>query len=68
MTTRPCGVVVLLFGIEGSDFGCSCSYHEFCGTLLRYNAVVRFEKRVIETGENKYAVIGAARLVLDGID
>ncbi|KAG7368596.1 hypothetical protein IV203_031339 [Nitzschia inconspicua] len=68
MTTRPCGVVVLIFGIESSDFGCSCSYHECCGTLVGYNAVVRFEKRVVETGENQYAVIGAARLVLDGID
>ncbi|KAG7370919.1 hypothetical protein IV203_019489 [Nitzschia inconspicua] len=33
-----------------------------------YDAVVRFEKRVAETEENQYAVIGAARLVLDGID
>ncbi|KAG7354302.1 hypothetical protein IV203_003658 [Nitzschia inconspicua] len=43
-------------------------YHECCGTLVGYNAVVRFEKRVVETRENQYAVIGAARLVLDGID
>ncbi|KAG7365796.1 hypothetical protein IV203_028466 [Nitzschia inconspicua] len=48
LTTRPCG---LIFRIESSDFGCSCSYHECCGTLVGYNAVVRCEKRVLETGE-----------------
>ncbi|KAG7342547.1 hypothetical protein IV203_037360 [Nitzschia inconspicua] len=64
-TTRPCG---LIFRIESSNFGCSCSYHECRGTLVVYNAVVRFEKRVVETRENQYASIGAAPLVLDGID
>ena len=51
MATSVSCAVVAVFGIEDSEFGCSCEHHPICGANVDYDTVVRFKKMVISSGK-----------------
>jgi len=51
MATHPQGVILTLHGLFKGDLTRSCPDHEYCGSALYIDAVVRMRKRQIETGK-----------------
>ena len=57
MTRRPCGAVLTVFGTKSADLNCSCHNHSICGSQLRHDTLVRFEKRAVEVGKSIFLVV-----------
>jgi len=49
MTTTSSSASVLIFGIESSDFGCSCEHHTTCGCNIDIDAIVRLKKTCVKS-------------------
>ena len=51
MATFVSCAVVAVFGIEDSQFGCSCEHHPICGVNVDYDTLLRFKTVVIPSGK-----------------
>jgi hypothetical protein len=51
MTNRPCGAIVVVLGLQSPNFNCSCGFHDVCGSNVKHNTLLRFKKRLVETGK-----------------
>lgn len=57
MTSRPCGAVVVVFGLQSPDFHCSCGIHPICGSMVKHDTLLRFETRLVETGKCHFTFV-----------
>ena len=47
----PVGAVVVVIGVESSAYHCNCEHHNICGTTVKLDTLLRFEKRLVQHGK-----------------
>ena len=47
----PVGAVVLVIGVESSAYHCNCEHHSICGSIVKLDTLLRFEKLLVEDGK-----------------
>ena len=67
MANHPTGIMVEIIGTECNTQGRSCEEHNFCGSLLAEDVVVRFRKVQVIINQKEESAI-AVYIVSDGID
>ena len=45
------GAVVVVIGLESSAYRCTCEHHNICGTIVKHDTLLRFEKQLVEDGK-----------------